>query len=397
MTQIDALIFGGGAAGLWLLDELHRRGFSTLLIERDALGSGQTIASQGIIHGGIKYALTGLGTDAARGVRNMPGVWRDCLAGRREPNLTRTAVLAERCFLWRTESVSSRLGLVGARLALRSDVEHVAIPDRPPLLRHCPGDVYSVNEQVIDVGSFLKDLSQRHQSRIILVENADRIRFPEAHTGRATVVLAGAEPGETEHEWHPDHVILSAGAGNEALRQRISLPCDAMQRRPLHMVMVRGELPEIFGHCIDGAKTRVTITTATDSRGTRVWQIGGQVAEDGANRESGELIKHAQRELRSALPGVILDDVEWATYRVDRAEGRMPGGKRPKGSTVRQEGSVLTVWPTKLALVPELARDVADRLGKPRIGHSATGPPCPDWPHPKVALPPWDTEHRWQS
>ncbi|MCH7591281.1 MAG: FAD-dependent oxidoreductase [Planctomycetes bacterium] len=397
MSEIDALIFGGGAAGLWLLDELHRRGFSTLLIERDALGSGQTIASQGIIHGGIKYALTGLGTSAARGVRNMPGVWRNCLAGRTEPNLARTAVLAERCFLWRTGSVSSRLGLVGARLGLSSHVEHVAIPDRPPLLRECPGDVYSVNEQVIDVGSFLEDLSQRHQSRIIRVENADLIRFAAARTGRTTVVLAGALPGETEHELQPDYVILSAGAGNEVLRQRTGLPCDAMQRRPLHMVLARGELPEIFGHCIDGAKTRVTITTTTDSSGTRVWQVGGQVAEDGVKRGSEELVEHAQRELRSALPGVNLDDVEWATYRVDRAEERMPGGKRPKGWTVRQEGNVLTVWPTKLALVPELARDVADRLGKPRVGHLELGPLCPDWPHPEVALPPWDTEHRWQS
>ena len=396
MTQLDALIFGGGAAGLWLLDELHRRGFGTLLIERDALGSGQTVASQGIIHGGIKYALTGLGTSAAQGVRNMPGVWRDCLAGRTEPNLTRTTVLAERCFLWRTGSVSSRLGLVGARMGLHSCVERVAISDRPPLLRHCPGDVYSVNEQVIDVVSFLKDLSRRHQPRIIRVENVDLIRFAAARNGRTTVVLAGAPPGETEQELHPDYVILSAGAGNEALRQRMGLPCDAMQRRPLHMVMVRGELPEIFGHCIDGAKTRVTITAATDSRGTRVWQIGGQVAEDGAKRGSGELIEHCRRELRGTLPGVNLDDVEWAAYRVDRAEGRTPGGKRPRGSTVRQEGSVLTVWPTKLALVPELARDVADRLGKPRVGHSATGQLCPGWPRPKVALPPWDTEHRWQ-
>ena len=373
MTRIDALIFGGGGAGLWLLDELHRRGFSALLIEKDALGSGQTVASQGIIHGGIKYALAGLGTSAARGVRDMPGVWRDCLAGRSEPHLTGTSVLTQRCFLWRTGSVSSRLGLVGARMGLRSNVERVADSDRPPLLHACPGDVYCVNEQVIDVVSFLKDLAQRHQSRIIRVENADRIQFSTASNGRVAVVLEAASPSKTKYEWHPDHVILSAGAGNEALRKKLGLPSNAMQRRPLHMVMARGELPEIFGHCIDGAKTRVTITTATDSKGMRVWQIGGQVAEDGVQRESEELIERTKRELRDALPGVNLDDVEWATYRVDRAEGRRPGRKRPQGSTVRQEGSVLTVWPTKLVLVPELARSVADRLGEPRIGCSATG------------------------
>jgi hypothetical protein len=42
---IDVLIFGGGAAGLWLLDDLLRAGCGTLLLEANDLGSGQTIAS----------------------------------------------------------------------------------------------------------------------------------------------------------------------------------------------------------------------------------------------------------------------------------------------------------------------------------------------------------------
>ena len=56
---IDVLIAGGGIAGLWLLNLLTRRGYSALLLEADALGCGQTLASQGMIHGGIKYALAG--------------------------------------------------------------------------------------------------------------------------------------------------------------------------------------------------------------------------------------------------------------------------------------------------------------------------------------------------
>src|ERR1700733_7712281 len=84
--QLDVLIFGGGAAGLWLLDELRRRGARVLLLEADRLGAGQTIASQGIIHGGLKYTLQGGLTPSAMQIREMPGVWRDCLAGRRLPD-----------------------------------------------------------------------------------------------------------------------------------------------------------------------------------------------------------------------------------------------------------------------------------------------------------------------
>ncbi|HEY3967359.1 MAG TPA: FAD-dependent oxidoreductase, partial [Planctomycetaceae bacterium] len=53
--ELDVLIFGGGAAGLWLLDQLARRGDCVLLLEAGRLGLGQTVGSQGIIHGGLKY------------------------------------------------------------------------------------------------------------------------------------------------------------------------------------------------------------------------------------------------------------------------------------------------------------------------------------------------------
>ena len=64
--RVDTLIFGGGIAGLWLLDELRRAGRSALLVEATALGDGQTISSQGILHSGLKYSLNGLLSSAAR-------------------------------------------------------------------------------------------------------------------------------------------------------------------------------------------------------------------------------------------------------------------------------------------------------------------------------------------
>ena len=59
MARPDVVIFGGGVAGLWLLDELVRRGRDALLLESSRLGTGQSIAAQGIIHGGLKYSLAG--------------------------------------------------------------------------------------------------------------------------------------------------------------------------------------------------------------------------------------------------------------------------------------------------------------------------------------------------
>ena len=86
--RLDVVIFGGGSAGLWLLDELRRGGYGALLLEAGRLGSGQTVASQGIIHGGLKYSLGGLLTPSASAVRDMPTMWRRCLAGERAPDLS---------------------------------------------------------------------------------------------------------------------------------------------------------------------------------------------------------------------------------------------------------------------------------------------------------------------
>ena len=55
----DFLVFGGGIAGLWVFHTLKQKGYDVALIEPDALGGTQTLGSQGMIHGGQKYTLTG--------------------------------------------------------------------------------------------------------------------------------------------------------------------------------------------------------------------------------------------------------------------------------------------------------------------------------------------------
>ncbi len=393
----DVLIFGGGASGLWLLDELHRRGFGALLIERHALGDGQTAASQGILHGGIKYSLTGVVTASARAIRDMPALWRQCLEGRQQPELTRTRVLSPCCYLWRTDSVQSRLGLAAARVGLRCGVHQVNAEARPGILAACPGDVFRVDEQVIDAVSFLHDLGDRHRDRLLRITHDDEVTFTTTGPGRIDRVRLNASQGRPELELRPGHVVLAAGAGNADLRVRVGLSPDVMQRRPLHMVLVRGDLPDLFGHCVDGAKTRMTITTAKDNAGRTVWQMGGKLSEDGVRMEESALIEFAKRELRAVLPGVNVAGAEWSTYRVDRAESRTDGGLRPAGPTMRHEGSVITAWPTKLVLVPRLARMIADHLGEPscRSGQPFIAPN--DWPRPEAASPPWEIKRLWRK
>ncbi|MHA5864347.1 FAD-dependent oxidoreductase, partial [Pseudomonas aeruginosa] len=75
----DILIVGGGIAGLWLNARLRRAGYATVLVESASLGGGQSVKSQGIIHGGAKYALHGALTGASEAIADMPRRWRACL------------------------------------------------------------------------------------------------------------------------------------------------------------------------------------------------------------------------------------------------------------------------------------------------------------------------------
>ncbi|MCC7290872.1 MAG: FAD-dependent oxidoreductase [Phycisphaerales bacterium] len=404
---VDVLIFGGGVAGLWVLDELHRAGMSVLLAESRALGAGQTIASQGIIHGGIKYTLAGLLSESARSIREMPGIWRECLrgaggaGGAGGPDLSNVRVLSEVCHLWRTDSLSSRAGLAGAAGGLRSEVTRLAAADRPPPLVQCPGDVFAVREQVLDVASLLSELSRPHESHLVKVEEPG-VDFAVQRPGEVNCVRLAHPAGGSPLELKPCVIVLTAGAGNAELRRRVGLSPQAMQRRPLHQVLVRGRLPLLFGHCVDGAKTRATITSAVDAAGRTVWNVGGQIAEDGVNMDPPALVAHARRELASVLPGVTLAEAEWTTVRVDRAEQATPAGLRPAGPHAKREGNVITAWPTKLALAPQLARMARELLaGAPRRPPApldpARPPIAPDWPRPRVAAPPWEEPRDWSA
>jgi glycerol-3-phosphate dehydrogenase len=397
--ELDVLIFGGGAAGLWLLDELSRRGDKVLLLEAGKLGQGQTVASQGIIHGGLKYTLHGLLTPAAREIRDMPDIWRKCLSGRRAPDLRQTRLRSQTCYLWRSQSLRSRLGMLGAKVGLHVAPTELAGADRPSFFAGCPGTVAQLDEQVISPASFIANLACRHHDKILKIRAKGGVACDVSSSGNVQrVVLSHPKSGQTL-ELSPGGIVLAAGGGNAALRRLCRLPGAVMQKRPLHMVLVRGPLPNLNGHCVDGARTRVTITSDQNSQGETVWQVGGQIAEDGVALDAESLVRHAREELTAVLPALDFLDCEWATYRVDRAERTTPRGGRPDTATVLAEGNVITVWPTKLALVPQAVRMAAELL--PRsvsvagAGKSTGMAELDDWPRPDVAPPPWEQVDTW--
>jgi hypothetical protein len=191
----------------------------------------------------------------------------------------------------------------------------------------------------------------------------------------------------------PRAVVLAAGDGNADLLKKAGIQGDLMQRRPLGMVLLKGILPPLFGHCIRGGKTELTITTPAAG----IWQIGGEIAERLARDENPEAARAAaMKYIRCWLPGLEFSGAQIAIYRAVRAEARTAAHRRPSGVHVSRIGSGMVVaWPTKLSLVPVLAEEVFSLvtmdLEQPGRYDEAT---FPTWPKPSVASYPWE-EIEW--
>ena len=373
---------------MMLLDRLHTRGDSVCLIERQALGCGQTIQSQGIIHGGLKYALGGRASAASRAVRDMPDRWRAMLAGQSETDLRGVTLRAPSCHVWSTGSATSLLGLMGAKLALRTDPKKVSAGDRPDVLRDVSGQVLTMAEPVLEPTSMLQVLADRHTPRL---HHADISEIAHTHTD---VMLTTGDG----RKYRARQLVLTAGGGNGALRTMAGLGSTAMQTRPLRMVLARNTGAILNGHCIRRATPFLTITSTTDTQGRIVWQIGGDVAERGNALTESETIEEAIAAIRTALPGVNINAFEWATYEAPRAEHAVTDGHRPDLPGIVQEGVILTAWPTKLALAPLLVDELLERIPQ-QVKHAAPTPSTntPPTNTPPVATPPWEEIAAWST
>jgi FAD dependent oxidoreductase len=386
--RLDVLIFGGGAAGLWCLERFRAAGYHALLLESAALGGGQTIAAQGIIHGGGKYALRGVRDFAAvSATQAMPARWRASLAGKEEPSLSAVRVVSESCHLWlpkgsalaRVQSwgfmaVVAKAGLLSTR------PKRLSKPEWPEALRGSALAVYALAEPVISTGSFLQALAARHEKYIHRYDRA-ALRVEGKNVRIADVAL---EPRAT---------ILTAGEGNADLLVRFGVGGEPMQRRPLGMVLLRGELPPLFGHCVVGGKTQLTVTTPEKG----LWQIGGELAEKLARQTADTAARRiALSEIHKRLPGIHLHNAEIALYRAVRAEARTSDQRRPSGVHAAELApGVIAAWPTKLSMVPVLADEVfalaTEKLKQP-AGYQHH--PLPPWAAPPVARYPWE-EAAW--
>lgn len=363
VVHLDLAIIGGGVAGLWLANRAKSAGFSVALFESKALGSDQTLASQGMIHGGMKYTLAGALTGASETIAEMPKHWRACLCGEGDVDLRHTRILSDHFFMWSGDDLGSKVAGFLASKITRGRVDAVHPDRRPPLLRHkdFTGTLYRLEDLVIDTPSLVANLAHNVEGCCLHLDWSQAQLHKDSD---GTVWLALNTPTQTL-EIRAQRFIFTAGKGNQDLLQTLELTQPAMQLRPLQQVLLKHHHPfDFYGHCL-GRETapRLTISSHRLPDGQHIWYLGGNLAEQGAQMEAGQLIELAQQELLALIPWINLNGAEWTTLPIERAEPRQPGLMRPDNAFVAKASTNLIVgWPTKLTLAPNLANQVLESL-----------------------------------
>ena len=384
VISTDVLIVGAGVAGLWLNARLRRQGFSTIVVERESLGGGQSVKSQGIIHGGAKYALHGALTGASEAIADMPRRWREALAGDGELDLSGVRLLSEAHYLWSPGTLAGNLTSFFASKAVRGRVDQVKGDQLPPALQdpRFKGKVYRLAELVVDVPSLIERLAELAGDGLLAGQVIEPLFDNDELIGLRVDGL----------EIHAQRIVFSAGGGNAELLASVGISVPAQQLRPLHMVLVKGPtLKPLYAHCLGGGpKPRITVTTHPAANGEWVWYLGGDIAEaDGVAREPAEQIAVAKKELGNLLPWVDLSQAQWATLRVNRAEPAQSGLVRPDNAFLADQGRLLAGWPTKLALAPDFSDRVLQALEQDGIKPGDT-PALPPLPRPPLGKTAWE-------
>ena len=359
----DIIIFGGGITGLWLLNRLRREGYNPILFETKSVGGKQTIAAQGIIHGGLKYALAGKITDAANAVAAMPLRWRRCLGGTGEVDLTGVKVLSEHYYMWSDAGLRSKIKSFLGSKTLVGKVKALKKTEYPEFFKSATvdGNLYKLPDFVIDTESLIEKLAADCRERIFNLDMNDTTFLYDRVTGKHSLQIAMKSKTVS---LNAEKFIFSAGEGNSQLIKMASLDSIRSQIRPLHMVYLsKNGLPEVNAHCIGDSFSltpKLTITSHRRQNGDTVWYLGGDIAETGNQRTQNAQITYAKKLLEELFPWVDLHDADWNSFIINRAEGKVKGNYRPDSIVLDNQSNIFVVWPTKLTLTPSLADEVVE-------------------------------------
>ena len=382
--KIDIVIFGAGIAGLWCFNRFKKLGYDVLLLEQEEIGCGQTLASQGIIHSGLKYAFAGKINNLAKSISAMPDLWRAALRGEGDVNLSAAKVNAQTQYLLIPSGLMGGLTKLVAKKALGGNVRDVPAGEIPEAVKQAgfKGSVIYMDEPVLDVPSVLRALAQPYKDCIRKIPRGSDpfTLLKENNISAKAVIFTGAAS---------NHKIASSQSHDAGLET---------QARPLLMGMLKPAPYELYAHLVGNSdKPVATITTHQCEDGQLVWYLGGGVAERAKEAPIQDMIQSTKEGFAKYLPALDLSRVKWAALPIDRIEGKSKTqGWMPDTPTIHTHGNTYYCWPTKLTFAPMLSSMLLEKFTAQGLTPSGRTSDFSALAPADYAKAPWD-KAKWQE
>ncbi len=379
-AEIDIVIFGAGIAGLWTFHHLKKLGYNVLLLERESIGGEQSIASQGIIHSGLKFSLAGKVSNLAKSISKMPDIWRNALNGMGDVDLSDAQINAESQQLLIPKGAFGNLTNLVAQKALGNQAHSVSHDEWSKEIKNSGfnGSIIFMDEPVLDIPSVIHALAKPYKDCIkkIAAEQATQpfIFLKEHNITAKRIIFTCADS---------NHIIAKGNSHDNGLET---------QRRPLLQGMLKPAPFPLYAHLVGKTdKPLVSITTHKTSSGELVWYLGGRAAERKKDDDPNHVYEDALKAFNKYLPNVDFSDVEWSTLPIDRIEGKSrTDGWMPDTPTIHYTDEALYCWPTKLTFAPMLSQMILEDLEKLDITPSGETSDFSFLPEVNYGQTPWD-------
>lgn len=354
------IIVGSGIAALWCANHLQSLGHDVVVLEKQEIGCGQTIFSQGMIHGGAKYSLDGQLSKSTISISDMPHIWRNALDGIGYVDLSNSVKITDFQFLWSSANAASKLLSFFGSKVMSSKMKSITPSDHDLFSSDkFKGSLFKLNEPVVDVQTVLENLANNLDNSILNLE----VKKIEFRSDNSVDVVTNKDVINC------DEVVLAAGEGNEKILQNSNINLFPMQLRPLAMgaVYLNNKIPDIFGHHL-GVSSRPSLTISTHYvNGDQVLYVGGDISESGVFLSDSEQKIKIKDSIKSALYWLDFDIKDIKILRINRAEARNHNLIKPDTFFCEKYKKAIICWPTKLAFAPLLSESVITKITKDRI------------------------------